>query len=104
MKLPTCSPVRYAAALTLAFAAGMAGPAHGQVREEEEVRASIQVLNEMMVTPGQAIPERLLSGAQGIAIIPNMLKGGFVIAHGTGGARCWFATTMVVGTHRFLSR
>lgn len=86
-KTPASRPVCCAAAaLAFAWVAAAAGPAYGQVREEEEVRASIQVLNEMMATPGQAIPERLLAGAEGIAIIPNMLKGGFVIGarHGRG--------------------
>jgi lipid-binding SYLF domain-containing protein len=60
--------------------------AHGQGREEGDVRASIAVLNEIMTIPAQRIPQRMLAGAEGIAIIPNVIKGGFVIGarHGRG--------------------
>ena len=53
----------------------------GQIlgHEEQTVRSSIDVLNEIMSIPAQAIPQRMLSGAEGIAIIPNVIKGGFVI-------------------------
>ena len=60
--------------------------AHGQGREEESVRGSIAVLNEIMAIPAQAIPQRMLSDAEGIAIIPKVIKGGFIIGarHGRG--------------------
>ena len=60
--------------------------AHGQGREEELVRGSIAVLNENMAIPAQAIPQRMLSDAEGVAIIPKVIKGGFVIGarHGRG--------------------
>ena len=58
----------------------------GQGREEESVRSSIAVLNEIMAIPAQAIPQRMLADAKGIAIIPKVIKGGFVIGarHGRG--------------------
>lgn len=60
--------------------------ASGQGQEEQSVRSSIAVLNEIMAVPAQAIPQRLLADAEGIAIIPNVIKGGFVIGarHGRG--------------------
>lgn len=64
--------------------------ASGQWREEEMVQESITVLNEMMQTPAQAIPQQLLSGAEGIAIIPKVIKGGFMI-----GARYGRGTLLV---------
>ncbi len=44
------------------------------------------VLAEIMEVPLKGIPRSLLSRAHGVAIIPNMIKGGFVIGarHGTG--------------------
>ncbi len=58
----------------------------GQGREEGSVQASIAVLNEIMTIPAQRIPQSLLAGAKGVAIIPKVIKGGFVIGarHGRG--------------------
>jgi len=53
--------------------------AQGQGREEQSVRDSIEVLNEFMAVPAKSIPQRLLTGAEGVAIIPKVIKGGFVI-------------------------
>jgi SH3 domain-containing YSC84-like protein 1 len=48
-------------------------------REAAVVEASSQVLKEIMEIPAKEIPAALLADAQGIAIIPTMLKGGFVV-------------------------
>ena len=53
--------------------------AYAQGFEEQTVRTSIEVLNEIMGIPAQAIPQKLLVGAEGIAIIPRVIKGGFVV-------------------------
>jgi len=50
-----------------------------QFREEETVKAAATVLNETMGTPFNRIPQAMLSNAHGVAIIPNVLKGGFII-------------------------
>lgn len=57
-----------------------------QNREEETVLAAMQVLNETMATPGNKIPQSMLADAAGVAIIPNVLKGSFVVGarHGRG--------------------
>lgn len=44
----------------------------------DSVVASEQVLGELMSIPARGIPHRLLDQAQGIAIIPNVIKIGFV--------------------------
>lgn len=44
----------------------------------DSVVASEQVLSELMSIPARGIPHRLLDQAQGIAIIPNVIKIGFV--------------------------
>ena len=44
----------------------------------ETVVESEQVLSELMAIPGKQIPHKLLEEAQGIAIIPNVIKIGFV--------------------------
>lgn len=81
MRLMTC------AALTLLISGNLlVRGAEAQVREAAIVDASTAVLNEIMATPEHRIPNSLLSGAQGIAVIPNVVKGGFVVGarHGKG--------------------
>ena len=48
-------------------------------RETAEVEASCQVLKEIMETPVKEIPAALLADAQGIAVIPSLIKGGFIV-------------------------
>ena len=87
---PTIGPkVSPRSILFCSILAGMSlsSPAvQGQGREEAAVQASIAVLNEIMAIPAQRIPQSLLAGAEGVAIIPKVIKGGFVIGarHGRG--------------------
>src|SRR5215472_4296540 len=48
------------------------------------------VLNEIMSAPDKGIPEEIISSAKCIAVVPSLLKGGFVLggAHGKGMASC----------------
>ena len=54
--------------------------------EEGTVEAARDVLCEITAIPAKAIPASLLANAQGVAIVPGMIKGGFVIGarHGKG--------------------
>lgn len=56
--------------------AGLAAPALAD--PNETVLQADQVLAEIMCIPAKAIPERLLAEAQGVAIIPNVIKIGFI--------------------------
>jgi lipid-binding SYLF domain-containing protein len=49
-----------------------------QADADSTVRQSEQVLAEIMAMPGKAIPEYLLSEAQGVVIVPNVIKIGFI--------------------------
>lgn len=51
----------------------------GQTKEDQIVRESIDVLNEIMKIPANAIPLKMLNDAQAVAIIPRVIKGGFVV-------------------------
>ena len=57
-----------------------------QTREAAIADSACQVLNEIMAVPARGIPRSLLADAQGIAIVPDLLKGGFVVGvrHGRG--------------------
>jgi len=54
--------------------------------EEQLVQASALVLSETMNRPLNRIPESMLSNASGVAIIPNVVKGSFIVGarHGRG--------------------
>ncbi len=64
------------------------GPSHvvAQTKEDQIVNAATAVLQEVMSVPAKRIPQALLSNAEGVAIIPNVVKGGFVVGirHGKG--------------------
>lgn len=49
-----------------------------------------KVLNEVMSTPDKGIPSEVIDGAKCIAVVPRMIKGGFVFGakHGRGVATC----------------
>ncbi len=57
-----------------------------QLREDAAVRASSIVLDEIMAVPVKSIPRSLLADAEAIAIVPNVVKGSFVVGvrHGKG--------------------
>lgn len=57
-----------------------AGAACGQSFEDRTVEASADVLREITAIPAKAIPASLLANAQGVAIVPGMIKGGFIVA------------------------
>ena len=69
------------AVLSLSYLTARAG-------EEETKRAenAVRVLKEVMMAPDKAIPRDLLQSAQAIAVIPDVIKAGFVVGgrHGEG--------------------
>ena len=50
-----------------------------QTPEAAIVGNANNVLNEIMAVPAKQIPQAMLADAQGIAIVPNVIKGGFVV-------------------------
>ncbi|HUG69806.1 MAG TPA: lipid-binding SYLF domain-containing protein, partial [Pirellulaceae bacterium] len=60
--------------------------ATAQSSMDQTVDLATNVLDEIMSVPAHQIPEYLLADAQGVAIIPNVVKGGFVVGvrHGRG--------------------
>jgi lipid-binding SYLF domain-containing protein len=74
------------AAVGLAFFALMPQPAIAGSKETETLEAASDVLDAFVAIPLRGIPPALLRGAQGIAIIPNVIKASFVIGgrHGRG--------------------
>lgn len=56
----------------------------------DRLNDSAKVLNELVGAPDDAIPEAVLARAKCVAIVPDMIKGGFVFGgrHGRGVATC----------------
>lgn len=62
------------------------GETLGQGREDEIIRSATTVLDQTLAMRDDGIPRSLLTDAQAVAILPGVLKGGFVIGarHGRG--------------------
>jgi lipid-binding SYLF domain-containing protein len=71
---------------SLRSASGQAAFIAAPSREVVVVDSSTEVLGQIMSIPSRSIPESLLGKAEGIVIIPGMIKGGFIIGvrHGRG--------------------
>lgn len=56
----------------------------------QRVESAATVLNEIMATPDKGIPSEILGSAKCVAVVPSLLKGGFVVGvmHGRGVATC----------------
>jgi len=79
---------RFSAVLALAAALIFLAPfpAGAGSKEVAKVNDAIEVLEQIMEIPEKGIPPALLNNAEGIAIIPGVLKAGFIIGgrYGTG--------------------
>ena len=64
----------------------------GQTKTEtvERLDSAGKALQEISAAPDKGIPDEVVSGAKCIAVVPSMLKGGFIIGgkHGRGVATC----------------
>jgi lipid-binding SYLF domain-containing protein len=59
-------------------------------KAKDRVQAAADVLNEIESAPDQGIPAEVLGSAECVAVVPSMLKGGFVVGahYGRGLASC----------------
>jgi lipid-binding SYLF domain-containing protein len=71
----------------------------------ERVQAAAQVLNEIQGAPDKGIPQEVLGSAECVAVVPSMLKAGFIVGakYGRGLASCrtekgWSAPAFFVVT------
>ncbi len=78
--------------LVALFGLGLASVAMAETREEVQNRLdnATLVLHQVMSAPDKGIPEEVLEHAQCIAIVPHMIKAGFVLGgeNGKGIATC----------------
>jgi lipid-binding SYLF domain-containing protein len=75
------------AASAFAFAADE--PAQ-ESKASDRVQAAADVLNEIQSAPDSGIPQEILGSAECVAVVPSMLKGGFIVGakYGRGLASC----------------
>jgi lipid-binding SYLF domain-containing protein len=61
-----------------------------QSKASDRVQAAADVLNEIQSAPDSGIPQEILGKAECVAVVPSMLKGGFVVGakYGRGLATC----------------
>jgi SH3 domain-containing YSC84-like protein 1 len=85
----------------------MAMPLLAENKEKERLEASARVFQQIMDAPDKSIPKDLLDRCSCVAIIPSMLKGGFVFGgrYGRGAVVCrqgakgpWGAPSMIILT------
>jgi lipid-binding SYLF domain-containing protein len=59
-------------------------------KEAQRVASAATVLDEIMATPDKGIPKEILESAKCVAVVPSMIKGGFIIGarYGKGVATC----------------
>jgi SH3 domain-containing YSC84-like protein 1 len=72
------------------FSTSAAWAATAREATEERLQHAGAVLNEVMAAPDRGIPEEVLEHAKCIAVVPHLLKGGFVFGaeNGRGVATC----------------
>lgn len=58
---------------------GMMAPVHAADTLDERVAAATEVLQDLQRIPEQAIPPNLLNSAYAVAVLPNVVKGGFIV-------------------------
>src|SRR2546423_428075 len=77
-------------ALVLALSAILVVPQLLAESAAGRAESAATVLTDIMATPDKGIPEEILGSAKCVAVVPSLLKGGFVVggAHGKGMASC----------------
>jgi len=74
----------------VALTSGNLWAASGRQDSIERLQMSSDVLHSIMSAPDRGIPEEVMNDAKCIVVIPNLVKGGFVVGgeHGRGIASC----------------
>lgn len=59
-------------------------------KDKERLQSAATVIDEVMAAPDKGIPEEILGSAKCLAVVPSLLKGGFIVggAYGKGVASC----------------
>jgi len=76
--------------LVLSFTISAFGKNNGKQDQLDRLQSAATVLDEIMAAPDKGVPEEILRSAKCVAVVPSLLKGGFVVgaAYGRGVATC----------------
>lgn len=76
--------------VVICFAVAAFASEDEQNKATDRVKAAASVLDEIQGTPDKGIPEEVLGSAECVAVVPSMLKAGFVVGarYGKGVASC----------------
>src|ERR1700688_4401374 len=82
--------VRLTLLLSLCSLALAADDPAKESKASDRVQAAAEVLNEIQSAPDSGIPDNILSKSECVAVVPSMLKGGFIVGakYGRGLASC----------------
>src|SRR6266481_5171177 len=78
-------------AVVVSFSAlALAADEPKESKATDRVQAAAEVLNEIQSAPDSGVPEEILGHAECVAVVPSMLKGGFIVGakYGRGVASC----------------
>jgi lipid-binding SYLF domain-containing protein len=77
-------------ALVLSITISAFGKNNGKEDQLDRLQSAATVLDEIMAAPDKGVPEEILRSAKCVAVVPSLLKGGFVVgaAYGRGVATC----------------
>lgn len=103
LRLVRATVLHLALAMLIGTHASAQMPVVGGVEEAQTVVNARQSLDQFFVNPGEALPATMLQRAEGVAIFPNMIKGGFILGvnygrgvlHVRNPDRTWSAPVMV---------
>jgi lipid-binding SYLF domain-containing protein len=73
------SPVALLVLVAFGVTAGLPGTARAADDLNRRAEAANEVLKDLQRIPEQAIPPNLLNSAYAVAVIPNVIKGGFIV-------------------------
>ena len=78
------------AVMALVGLAGFAQADQTRTDAVERLQSATKVLHQIVNTPDKGIPDEVFKGAKCVAVVPGLIKGGFIIAgkHGRGVATC----------------
>ena len=81
---------RFMLALMMLGLASFAWAKQNRTDVEDRLEDATKVLQDIMKTPDKGIPEEVFRGAKCVAVVPNMVKAGFIFGgkHGRGVATC----------------
>ncbi len=72
------------------FTVAAAQTAQPESKASDRVQSAADVLNEIQAAPDSGIPNEIMGSAECVAVVPSMLKGGFIVGakYGRGLASC----------------